>query len=445
MTTFLSLLLVSAFTADYFAIKLDVVPRAFTLVPEVFAMVAALVVVARAVTLRRWDQPPRIAWIMVALVLVCMIGVVAETVDPGPLVLGIREYFKFIPLILLPAVYRFSDRQLRILMGVFMFLATIQVPLAFFQRFVQFSNRMHTGDPITGTVTTSSALTIILCLAIALVMTLYVHRKIKLSLALMLFCYFAAPTTINETKATLILLPVATLGPFFLVKDVHRKMRMALPVIGICVFGLAGFATVYDSLIENRWGGRSIGDFISTGHYETYLYRGTDSSRTPTQIGRLDSMILPVEILSDEWMQLMFGLGIGNVSSSSFSGMAGAYADTYGRFGFGRTSIGNLIWEVGLLGLTVYIALFVFMWRDARRYASSDDDYRWIGTWWSVCIAILFLGLAYKSILNFNEIGYMLFFWSGLVASRNVLVKSPVSATKKSPKPTRLKLAGIEA
>ena len=446
MTTLLSLLLVSAFTADYFAIKLDVIPRAFTLVPEALAVIIALVVVGRGVMLRKWDQPPKFAWTVIAFILVCMIGVVAETVDPGPLVLGMREYFKFIPLILLPAVYRFSDKQLKVFLGVFMFFATVQVPLAFFQRFVQFSDRMHTGDPVTGTVTTSSALTIVLCIAIALVMTLYVHRKISLSLALVLFCYYAAPTSINETKATLLLLPAATLGPFLLVKGVKSKWRMAVPVMGLCVFGLVAFATVYNSLIEARWwGGRNIGDFITTGHYETYLYRGTDASQVPTQVGRLDSMILPVNILSENWMQLIFGLGIGNVSPSSIPGMAGAYADTYGAYGFGRTAIGNLIWEVGLAGLIVYLFLFWFIWREARRYSASSDDYRWVGTWWSVCTVILFLGLAYKSILSFNELGYMLFFWSGLLASRNFLLKSTAGAENTKRSTPRLKLAGIEA
>jgi len=172
MTTLVALLLVSTFTLDYLAIKLELVSRYVILVPEVFSMLIVLLIVARSIVLRRWEQPVRYIWLVAALILVCMIGIVAETVAPGPVVAGLRNYFKFLPVLLLPAVYRFSDRQLGVFLGIFLFLAVLQVPLAFFQRFVQFSHQMHTGDPITGTVSTSSSLTIVLCLAIALIMTL---------------------------------------------------------------------------------------------------------------------------------------------------------------------------------------------------------------------------------------------------------------------------------
>ncbi len=114
---------------------------------------------------------------------------------------------------------------------------------------------MHTGDPITGSVTVSSSLTMVLCISIALVISLYIHRKIALSLALVLFCYLASPTAINETKATMLLLPVATLVPFFLARGVEKKWRKAVPIIGICVLGMVAFATVYNTMIEARWGG----------------------------------------------------------------------------------------------------------------------------------------------------------------------------------------------
>ena len=255
MTTLVSLLLVSIFTLEYLAVKLELVSRYVILVPEVFSLLICLLIVGRSVVLRRWEQPVRYVWLLAAFILVFMIGVVAQAVDPGPLVAGLRDYFKFLPVLFLPAVYRFSDRQLRIFLGIFLLMAALQVPLAFFQRFVQFSDSMHTGDGITGTVTTSNSLTLVLCLAITLIMTLYVHRKITLSLALVLFCYLAAPTAINETKATLLLLPIATLGPFFLARGVEGKWRKAVPVLGICVFAMVGFAIVYNILIEARWWG----------------------------------------------------------------------------------------------------------------------------------------------------------------------------------------------
>ncbi len=440
----MSILLVFTFTLDYFAVKLGLISRLFTLIPEFISLLVALVVIARSIVLRRWEQPGRYIWLFVALFLFGMIGAVAEAVDPGPLTFGLRNYFKFVPLFLLPAVYQFSDKQMRVVLGTFLVMVALQVPLAFFQRFVQFSDAMHTGDPITGSVTVSSSLTMVLCLAIALVITLYVHRKITLSLALVLFCFLAAPTAINETKATVLLLPVATLGPFFLARGVEKKWRKAIPVIAICAFGLIAFATVYDTMIEARWGGTGVTEFFTGEKIEGYLYRGSEEG--DLNIGRLDSMILPLSVMSDNWMQIMFGLGIGNVSQAPLPELQGAHFEMGKELGFGMTAIGNLIWETGLVGVTLYLAIFWMIWRDTRRCAALDGDsnYGWGYTWWSICVVIFVLGFAYKSVLQLNELGYMVFFWSGITVSRYWQLKHP---NENAPTPEhrtapRLQLAG---
>lgn len=443
MTTLVALLLGAIFSLDYLTIKLGLLSRYAILVPEVITLLLALVIVSRSLIFRRWEQPAKYAWTFVALVLVCMIGVVAEAVDPGPLVSGLRSYFKFLPLFLLPAVYNFSERQIKVLLAIFLFIAILQVPLAFFQRFVQFAARMHTGDPVTGTVSTSNSLTMILCVAIALVMTLYVHRKLALSVALLLFFFLAAPTAINETKATLILLPVATLGPFFLARGISAKWRKVLPVLMMCAVGLVAFGAVYNVLMENRWwGGAAIGEFIAAGHWEWYLYRGVEVGSRPDAIGRIDSVLVPLAVLSENWMQLLFGLGIGNVSPSFLPGMEGAYFEMYKPYGLGMTTIGNYLWEIGIVGTAIYLMLFILSWRDTRDYARSGDDMSWLGTWWSVCIIVFTFGLMYKSIFDFNELGYMFFFWSGVLASRFWRVRQPAKEELDSRSSLPLQLAG---
>lgn len=446
MTTLLSLLLICTFTIDYFADKLGLISNIFTLIPEIFSLLFMLLLIGRYIALRQWEQPVRYVWFFVAFILTCMIGAVAEAVDPGPLVSGLRTYFKFLPLLFLPAVYDFSDKQLRIFLGIFFLIAALQVPLAFYQRFVQFADSMHTGDPITGSVASSSALTMVLCLAIALVMTLYVHRKIALSLALVLFCYFAAPTTLNETKATVILLPLATLGPFLLARGVEKKWRKAIPVLGICMLGLVVFVIVYNTMIEARWGGVRITEFFTGAGYEEYVYRGIQEDENSRHMGRLDSMILPVRILSDEWMQLLFGLGIGNVSPSSLPGMEGAYFEMAKERGFGLTAIGDLIWETGLVGLSLYLLLFALIWRDTRHCAllGVNPDSGWKSTWWSTCIVIFVFGLAYKSVLQLNEFGYLVYFWSGVMVSAywRLRHQAGIKSEEQKKAAPRLQLAG---
>ncbi|HSG96896.1 MAG TPA: hypothetical protein VLA11_02800, partial [Woeseiaceae bacterium] len=337
-----------------------------------------------------------------------------------------------------------SDKQLRVLLGTFLLMAALQVPLSYFQRFVQFSDAMHTGDPITGSVTVSSSLTMVMCMVIALIISLYVHRKIALSLTLVLFFFLAAPTAINETKGTVLLLPLATLGPFLLAQGVDKKWRMAAPVIGICVIALIAFATVYDMLIAARWGAVGLTEFFSGEKVGGYIYRGSEAG--DENIARLDSMILPLEYMSGQWMRTMFGLGVGNVSPAPLPELQGAYFEIGKELGFGITAIGNLIWETGIIGMTMYLVLFLMIWRDTRRCAKLDDNssHGWSYTWWSICVVIFVLGFAYKSVLQLNELGYIVFFWSGLMATRYWYLRHPTADMAAKEEPTRrvLQLAG---
>jgi len=257
-----------------------------------------------------------------------------------------------------------------------------------------------------------------------------------------MICYLAAPTAINETKASVLLLPIAILGPFVLARGVEGKWRKAAPVLGICVFSLVAFAAVYNIMIEARWEGMPVDEFFIFGQWQTSLYRGVEVSGSYVyHIGRLDSIILPIVILSDNWLQLFFGLGVGNLSTSFLPGIEGEYFE-YRYYGFGMTTVGNLLWEMGVVGLALYLLLFVFIWRDSRRYAITDEDSRWYGAWWSICIVIFAFGLIYKSILNFNELGYMLFFWSGIIASRSWRLRYPADSTAISQATPRLQIAG---
>jgi len=178
------------------------------------------------------------------------------------------------------------------------------------------------------------------------------------------------------------------------------------------------------------------------GYWEYYLYTGVEVGNASDNVGRLDSIIMPISFLSDKGMQLLFGLGIGNVSASFLPGMGGAYFEMYKDYGFGMTAVGDLLWETGVVGLLLYLLLFVFIWRDSRHYAITDENARWYGTWWSICTVILAFGILYKSIFSYNELGYMLFFWSGIIATRSWRLRYPVENTAVALTAPRLQLAG---
>jgi hypothetical protein len=180
------------------------------------------------------------------------------------------------------------------------------------------------------------------------------------------------------------------------------------------------FVAVYDSLIRYRDDGQPLGQFFSNDSVERYLYTG---GRQPgmNYIGRFDSLQIAAEHISRDPLTFTIGLGAGNVNTSFLPAFDGKYASYYDRYGVDMTQITMLLWELGTLGTLAYLSLYWFVYRDARLLARGDDEMALVGQIWVAVVAILSFALIYKAIFAMNEIGYLFWFYSGVVASEAVL------------------------
>src|SRR5690606_20079669 len=139
---------------------------------------------------------------------------------------------------------------------------------------VQFADAMHSGDPVRGTLTTSSGMSLFLLAAITGVVILFLRGKLKLGALLLAAAWLFLPTTINETKATLFLLPAALLGPALLMRGGKRTLRRLLPLAAVGALAIVAFVGVYNYFIQFREYPDAIGDFITGDRLTYYLYTG---------------------------------------------------------------------------------------------------------------------------------------------------------------------------
>jgi hypothetical protein len=290
-----------------------------------------------------------------------------------------------------------------------------QSPLAAYQRFVQYAASMHTGDPIRGMATSSSSLTLVMLGAIAVFVTLYLYRKIRLTVLLAVIAVYFLPTTLNETKGTVLILPIALLAPAFFMPRGLGAFRRMIPVAGIGTLALFAYVLVYNSLITYSQYGHSIGSFFGKGYVEGYVYTGAAEGEG-RYVGRVDSVDIALKTLSKDGLALAFGLGAGNVSTSSLPGFDGAYASYYDRFGVDVTQVSYFLWEIGLVGLGAYLFLYWIVFRDARFLAKTDGPFAIYGTVWATMLIIMTMALMYKAVFTINEIAYLFWFFSGVVA-----------------------------
>ena len=431
-------LLLQIMVVEYLIESRALLPHYAILVPELLSGIAMLVVLVRIMGGGRIAFDWRYGLFLAALLFTIAFGYMVQNVPDGAMLAGVRAYLKFLPFFLLPAVHRFTTRQLHVQLLLLFVIALGETPLALYQRFVEFANDMHTGDPVRGTLTSSSALSMFMVATIAGAVVFFVRGRVKLTALVVLAAWLIIPTTINETKATVLLLPVALLVPALLMRHRARLLPKLVPIVGVGVLAGAAFVMIYNVLIQNGEYGHSLGEFFTSKDISYYLYTGAANTDQP-YVGRFDSIEIAFDYTRQDPLKLAFGYGAGNVSESFMPEFAGRYANYFLRLGVGQTQITTFLWEIGVVGLLAYLFLFSLVTRDALTLARSNDPAAYLGQLWTVAMIIMTFGLVYKSVFSMNDFGYLFWYFSGVVASRAAVVRqSAVSRVAHAPPSWRL-------
>jgi hypothetical protein len=382
-----------------------------------------LVVLARIMGGGRIAFDWRYGIFIAVLLFTISLGYMVQDVPDGAMLAGVRSYLKFLPFFLLPAVHRFTPQQLRTQLMLLLALAVLQTPLALYQRFVEFADAMHTGDPVKGTLTSSSALSMFMVATIAGAVVFYLRGRLRLAGLVVLCAWLFLPTTINETKATLLLFPVALVVPAMLMPGKARLLRKLVPLASVGFLAVTAFVLAYNYLIQYREYAGPIGEYLTSEKtLWYYLYTGAANTDQP-YVGRFDSIEIALDHTSQDPLKLAFGYGAGNVSESFLPEFAGTYADYFVRFGVGQTQVTHFLWEIGVVGLLAYLFLLYLVTRDSLTLARSSDPAAPLGQLWTVAVIIMSFGLIYKSVFAMNDFGYLFWYFSGVVASRAVVVR----------------------
>jgi hypothetical protein len=422
MNKLLYSLFLSLFFLNYFHYRLAITPRFTTWVPEVLAVLTFLVVALQLGFRRKFSINSKYIILILLFLAIMLIGIVLNGVQAGPIFVGIRVYLKHLPFFLLPAVYDFSDEQFKKQLLFILPLLILQCPLAVYQRLFQYRG-VITGDVITGTLRVSGTLSIVMICSIAVIFALYLKKKIGFKLFVITACCLFLPTTLNETKVTLFLFPVALVLPAFLFHGEGSSKTKSLLTMGLIgVLFISAFIPIYDHFMKPR-SGLGIVDYLRLEREgRGYLYHGSEGE-TGEKVGRFDTIILSYRDVSKDLGTLMFGLGIGNVLDTYFQGFSGDASKKL-QYAGGGPALPSLLWEVGLSGVVVYVAFFCFLFRDALLLRNSDDIFGSFALGWSAVIAIIGISLVYNNFMRPNILNFMFWYFSGVVAAKASAMRS---------------------
>jgi len=407
-------------TVAYVAITFRL-PGVVKLVPELLsALMIPFIIVAGS--RQRFEFFAAKYWLLCGTLLFCMIcGLLINDVDSGPTIAGLRNYLRIAPFFLLPATFEFKEGQLKQQLRLLLVLALTQVPFASFQRWQLWRQGRFTGDLVVGTLNDSGILSIFLIGAVLVLTGLVLRDRISKPRFTILFFLLLLPTTINETKATVILLPLGLLTALVVGSVPGRRLRIVGAAAALLVCFGAIFVPVYDLMQTNNPYKKDITTFFTDkeqlGKYMEAKRAGVGSV---TQVGRGDALRIPIQYLARDPVQFMFGLGIGNASESSLGkAFTGKYAAIFSRITI--TAFSTFFLELGLLGTGLLFLLYWLIFRDTLFVARHDRGlFGALAVGWAGVTALIVVSTVYTNIQIFESLSFLFWFLSGLMTARRV-------------------------
>jgi len=418
MNKLLYFLFISIFLFDYVSSSLGSLGRYITWTPELISMLTIFIVSGRFMLGSSRNIPPKWFLFLFLFLLNIIIGIVINSVASGPLIAGFRAYLKFIPLFLLPFVYHFSSQQVEGQLKLILSLFIIQLPIALYQRLVE-SKGLTTGDYVKGTLSGSGQLTVALCCAIAVLISFYLAKKIRLMTTIIIFFLLFIPMAINETKSTIILLPIALVLPFYF-SNFKLKLEQLVPMIILGISTTFAFVFMYDYFLSDRWEGKGILDFLfMDGRAERYLFKGHDYDVYIGHVSKVDSYIIAFNTISEDFLRFFFGFGIGNVSEAFVPWLSGEYAEKYSHFNVKTTALTLILWELGVFGVLLYYSLYIMILKDSKGLNINNDITSTLSQGWRTVTVIIMIATTYTNFLQENVTAYIFWYFSGYIISEN--------------------------
>jgi hypothetical protein len=406
-------------TTSTYLVSLQLLPTPFRLLPELMSVVLLLPLTIAGINGGFRRVPAKYWAILIAAAAVLACGVVANGVESGPIINGARFFLRALPMFAIPFVFAFSAAQLRSQLWVVGAIALVQVPIAVAQRLITTAAGHWSGDAVTGSLMISGILTVFLIGAICVAAAFTVRGRLGwLGFTLFSLTLLVA-ISVNETKVTVVLLPLGLLVAFGIASPRGRRLRnvaMATALLG--VMG-AVFVPVYDyySVKYNEYPEELSDYFADPERLQKYL--DTDAGvGSRKEAGRVDATVVPFQEISRSPISLALGFGMGNASNSSLgTDYSGAYDALYNRY-IATSSSAVFLLETGLLGSLLVVLFNGFVLGDSLAVARRDSGPMGaLAAGWSAVIVVTFLGLFYLSLHIFESLAYLYLYFCGVTAA----------------------------
>ena len=332
-----------------------------------FLMIVALFNAATNPGTRK--DTPLYIWLMLCFFVYAVLNSMAHWHSTLEFFGGIKRYFQMWGLLFALCWMAFDERTIHRWLVFFLIVALMQFPFSLYEfiAWVPMREGMRSYTPglvpmdiVAGTFGStiygggaSGEMATFLVIVVAFLLARKMQKLLSLSRLLLLIPVVLAPLFISETKAMIVMFPLMLLV-------LYRRELFARPhyaVIAMIVGTLLTVGMGYAYLIITQMSfDQLFADTLSYNLYEkgyglSYLNRTTVLTFWASHQGAHD----PVSFV--------FGNGLGSAHEKT-----GGHVDIrYPHYGIGLTAASTLLWDTGVFGCGLIVAIFVTAWRTAGR------------------------------------------------------------------------------
>lgn len=320
---------------------------------------------------------PLFIWLAILFAIFALLSTVLQFHSFSELFGGFKRYFQGFGLMLVLASMPWAkldfDRWLKALLAI----ALLQLPFAIFERFILVPLRGgieilggQATDVVAGTMganlqggSPNSIMVFFVLLAFTFVIARWKEKLIPTGKACLLSVLLLLPLALGETKIVIVLLPM--IAVLLLMRDIQREPSKFIPVLilfMVLTFGLA-YMYVYvmlESTFIKAVEGILRYNIQEVGYGNLLLNRTT----VLTFWAGLHDWYNPITFL--------FGHGLGSSYGAGFD--AGHMAQIYPKYGINLTTISTLLWDLGVVGLVLYLSILVVAWFQMGRIEKHTTD-----------------------------------------------------------------------
>jgi hypothetical protein len=412
-----------------FLVKSLELPPLLRFIPEIMSVIVIVCVLVAGTRDRFRLVAPKYWLTFAAMTVVILCGIINSGTGSGPIISGMRFYLRAVPLFFIAAVFPMTDEQLKGQLKWLLALALLQLPVSGYQRWVIYAANRYSGDDVSGTVMDSGILSIFLICAVLVLTGMLLKKRIGKLWYAVLFLLLLIPTTINETKVTVVFLPFGLLVTLVLGAERGYRLRYAgMTLIALMAFG-AIFVPVYDMMeAHNPYKVEIVDFFTNEKDLDKYL-AANGGKEHGTGIGgtkpahRGDAIMVPLTYLARDPVTLAFGLGMGNASPSNLGkNFEGTY---YGLFrSLLVTSFSYFVLEFGILGVALIGVIFWLVFSDTLVVARNDPGMTAaLATGWYGVIAIFLAATVYTTFYQFASLTYLYWYFAGVICARRMALR----------------------